>query len=283
MSPDTRLRELADFIRVRRGHLSPQACGLVAGDRPRRTPGLRREELGRLAGLSADWIAWLEQGRDIKLSSQAAARLARALQLDPVEEEHLKALANGPGLVPLPLAQVPPTLRAVVEGQGINPAYVSDPLGDLVFWNASAGLVFHDFGRRGTSRANLLHYMFLCEEARSIADWEHYARRIAAKFRLWHDRLDGDARFAELALELRARSVAFNDFWIAHEVQRRSTGRKVIRHALGSLSFQYGSFQVEDAPELTVTILVPDPSGGATHAALQRALSDARVGAALPG
>lgn len=283
MSPDTRLRELADFIRVRRARLSPQACGLNAGDGPRRTPGLRREELGRLAGLSADWIAWLEQGRDIKLSPQAAARLARALQLDPVEEEHLNALANGHGLVPAPLAQVPPTLRAVVEGQGINPAYVSDPLGDLVLWNASAGLVFHDFGRNGTSRANLLRYMFLCEEAQSIADWEHYARRIAAKFRLWHDRFDGDERFAELALELRERSAAFNEFWIAHEVQRRSTGRKVIRHALGSLSFQYGSFQVEDAPELTVTILVPDPGCGATRPALQRALSDARVGAALPG
>ena len=283
MSSDTRLRELADFIRVRRARLSPEICGLGAGAGPRRTPGLRREELGRLAGLSADWIAWLEQGRDIKLSPQAAARLARALQLDPVEEEHLNTLASGDGPAAAPLAPVPPTLRAIVEGQGVNPAYVSDPLGDLLLSNASAGLVFHEFGRHEANRTNLLRYMFLCEGSRNIVDWEHYARRIAAKFRLWHDRFDGDERFAELARELRERSAAFNDFWVAHEVRRRSTGRKVVRHAqLGELSFQYSSFQVEDTPELTLTLLVPDPGCSATRPALQRALSDTQVGAALP-
>lgn len=286
MGSDIRLRELADFIRVRRARLSPEVCGLGERIETRRTPGLRREELGRLAGLSADWIAWLEQGRNIKLSLQAASRLAKALQLDTVESEHLHALASGHGLDGTAQTIVPSTLRTIVDSQGVNPAYVTDAVGNLVLWNASAGLVFQDFGRDESGRANLLRYMFLYEGSQqSIVDWEHYAKRIVAKFRLWHDRFTADGRFRDLASELRQRSTIFDRFWVEHEVRRRSTGHKVVRHALlGELSFQYCSLQVEDAPELTLTLLVPVSACDGTLSGLQSALRiAATVGPPLLG
>lgn len=285
-APDTHPRELADFICVRRARLSPNGRNLGADAGRRRTPGLRREELGRLAGLSADWIARLEQGRDVKLSPPAADRLARALLLDPVETEHLLALAGWPRRFGADGAGLPPALQAVVEAQGSNPAYVADQCGDLSIWNKAAGLIFDDFGRDSLGQANLLRFMFLHEGARrSIVDWEHYASRIMAQFRLQYDRAGDDGRLARLACELRQKSPVFDALWGAHEVCRRSTGRKVICHAtLGELAFQYCNFQVEEAPGFTLTLLVPAPGCGQTGRAMQQAVSaTSRVGVSVPG
>lgn len=271
----THLRELADFIRVRRDRLSPESCGLDGGNGRRRTPGLRRDELGRLAGLSADWIAWLEQGRDIRLSTAAAERLARALRLDAVEAKHLLALAQGRATEETGSDAASRTLRAIVDAQGANPAYVADGLGNLKAWNTAAGLVFDDFGRVRLGQANLLRFMFLYEEPqRSIVDWKQYARRMVAQFRLRHDRAAGDDRYAVLAGELCRASELFESLWAAHEVARRSTGRKTIQHAsLGELTFDYCNFQVEEAPDLTLTLHVPAPECGFTRQAMQHALS----------
>jgi len=276
VSPDPRLSELADFIRVRRDRLSPELCGLDAGAGRRRTPGLRREELGKLAGLSADWIAWLEQGRDIKLSASAANRLAHALKLDAVETEHLFALAQGVAGAGAGSAAPSSTLRAIVDAQGANPAYVADGPGDLRAWNAAAGLVFDNFGRDCSGQANLLRFMFLYGGSRrSILDWERYAERIVGQFRLRHDRAGDDGRYAELARELRRDSGRFDALWAVHDVRLRSTGHKVIHHAtLGRLAFDYCNFQVEESPDLTLTLHVPAQDGGGTRQVMERALAD---------
>ena len=283
---DMRLRELADFIRVRRDRLVPDGRDLGADAGRRRVPGLRREELGRLSGLSADWIARLEQGRDIKLSPPAADRLARALQLDAVETEHLLALAGGHDKAGPDGGWLPPALRAIVDAQGGNPAYVADQCGDLLVWNKAAGMVFDDFGRDALGRANLLWFMFLYEGSRrTIVGWEQYASRIVAQFRLRHDRTGDSGRLADLACELRRQSAEFEALWVAHDVCLRATGRKVVRNgALGELSFQYCNFQVEGSPGLTLTLLVPASGCNRTGQAMQQALAAAPwVGAPIPG
>ncbi|WP_428483645.1 helix-turn-helix transcriptional regulator [Rhodopila sp.] len=287
MSPNPQLRELADFIRVRRARLSPERCGFGAEPATRRrTPGLRREELGRLAGLSADWIAWLEQGRDIKLSVPAAARLALALRLDLIETEHLLALADRRRTACALPCLVPPSLRAIVAAQETNPAYVSDGYGDVLLWNAAAGLVFPDVGQVPSGDANLLRFMFLNPTARhNIVEWESHARRIVAQFRLRYDRAGGAGRFAELVHELRAGSKVFDALWTTHDVLRRTGGRKLIRHPrFGELVFDYGSFQVSEAPDLTLTLYVPARDHATTELALKSALThDVRVGAQVLG
>src|SRR5215475_581748 len=88
-----RHHELAEFLRSRRARLSPEQCGLPRGTR-RRTPGLRREEVAMLAGVSPEWYTWLEQGRDINVSVQVLENLARVLQLDADEREHLFLLVQ---------------------------------------------------------------------------------------------------------------------------------------------------------------------------------------------
>ncbi len=272
---DPRLRELADFIRVRRDRLSPALLGSAAPTDRRRAPGLRREELGRLAGVSADWIAWLEQGRDITLSPAAARRLAIALQLDGVETQHLLALAGRLDAAGACADAPSATLLAIVEAQGCNPAYVADGLGSLKAWNQAAHLVFDGFGQGGHAEPNLLRYMFLFDGSHAIVDWERYARKMVAQFRLRHDRAGTDDRFARLSAELREGSGVFGALWAEHEVRHRATGDKVIHHPrLGRLAFSYCNFQVEGSPELTLTLHVPFEGCTATRAALQQALAE---------
>ncbi len=272
---DPRLRELADFIRVRRDRLSPAALGVSFPMERRRAPGLRREELGRLAGVSADWIAWLEQGRDITLSPAAARRLAVALQLDGVETQHLLALAGKLEAATVRADAPSATLLAIVDAQGVKPAYVADGLGNLKAWNQAAQLVFDGFGARQSTEPNLLRYMFLFDGSHTIVDWERYARKMVAQFRLRHDRAGADGRFAQLSSELSQGSSAFEALWAEHEVRHRATGDKVVQHPrLGRLAFSYCNLQVEESPELTLTLHVPFEGCAATRAALERALAD---------
>ncbi len=107
-----------------------------------------------------------------------------------------------------------------------NPAYVADGLGSLKAWNQAAHLVFDGFGQGGHAEPNLLRYMFLFDGSHAIVDWERYARKMVAQFRLRHDRAGTDDRFARLSAELREGSGVFGALWAEHEVRHRATGRQ---------------------------------------------------------
>src|SRR5580658_6654219 len=124
--PELERRELGDFLRARRGRLSPESVGLP-GRRRRRTPGLRREEVAQLAGIGVDWYVRLEQGRSVSPSAATIDALARALRLSPVEKAHLRALAQAPDPRLFTPETVPATLKAVVESLN-QPAYVTGRL-----------------------------------------------------------------------------------------------------------------------------------------------------------
>ena len=266
------LSELANFVRVRRLRLDPSACGLDAREGRRRTPGLRREELGQLAGLSGDWIARLEQGRDIKLSRSAARRLAQALRLDTVETEHMLALCDHAGSAAPGCSRVSPSLQEIVQRQGSSPAYVSDDGGDILTWNPAADLVFGPLGR-ASDNMNVLRFMFLDRQARSrFLDWEHHAWRTVAQFRLEFDRQPASEKNRQLVSDLRSKSAAFDRIWLEHGVLNKSGGRKVVRHPkFGELAFDHGSFRVFESPSLTMTIFIPI----AEHRAMFRAVEEA--------
>src|SRR3954452_14323684 len=133
-----RHHELAEFLRSRRARLSPEQLGLARGTR-RRTPGLRREEVARLAGVSPEWYTWLEQGRDINVSAQLLESLARVLQLDTNEREHLflLALRQHPPVEMYSAPTVSQGLQAFLDSLGTSPACVVDARTNVIGWNAA--------------------------------------------------------------------------------------------------------------------------------------------------
>src|SRR5580658_7625749 len=133
---DLKRRELGDFLRARRGRLTPESVGLHR-QRRRRTPGLRREEVAELAGIGVDWYIRLEQGRPVTPSVGTVDALARALRLTELEHQHLRALAGGGGPKPFQSETAPPALLRLLESL-TQPAYVTGRRRDLVAWNAAA-------------------------------------------------------------------------------------------------------------------------------------------------
>ena len=144
---DNELRtELANFLRIRRSQLSPAEMGLPRTAR-RKTPGLRREEVAQLAGVGVTWYTWLEQGRDIHVSTQVLDSLAQTFRLTPAEKAHLFLLAGqaSPAQPIPPKEHVSPFLHQFLEHLGTSPAYITGRRWDVLAWNLAACQVFANF------------------------------------------------------------------------------------------------------------------------------------------
>ena len=256
---ESQRRALGDFLRAQRARLAPASLGLAAGRR-RRTPGLRREEVAQQSGMSATWLTWLEQGRDVAASPASLAALARALQLSPAERAYLFELAGrrdpaapaaGDGMdVPEALA------RAVAEIDA--PAYVLDRVWTARCWNAAAARLFTGWLDRGAEK-NLLRYVFLSPAARRvIPDWPSRARRVLAEFRAESSRHLDDPALASLVEELGRKSPAFARFWRAHEVVEPQGGARRFDHArLGPLVYEQTVFTPATRPDFRLVLLLP--------------------------
>jgi transcriptional regulator with XRE-family HTH domain len=255
--------ELGDFLRRRRGEVQPQDVGLEAGER-RRTPGLRREEVAQLAGVSISWYTWLEQGRDVRPSPSVLDAIARVLRFDRAERAHLFHLAR----VERPLAgrdyprEAPPELAALVHGLDPYPSYLMTPRTDLLAWNRAAAVVITDFG----AAPNLLRWLLL-ERVPADPRWEPTARHTLARFRAEHARFSGHPDFDALVAELEAESPAFRAWWPDHEVMGDQGGTKAIVHgALGPLLLHHVQTVPSGHPELRLVVYAPGDD--ATRAAL---------------
>ncbi len=257
-----RQNELGRFLRARRAGLNPAQVGLPSGNR-RRTPGLRREEVAELAGISTDWYVRLEQGRSVQPSAGTLDALARALRLNKTEHAHLRALARPAAVRPLWVREsVPEIVRHVVACLD-QPAYVTGRRWDILAWNATAGRVFADFEKVPEAERNILLYMFTHPAARRLfADgWAEEARRMLALFRTTYDLWGHDPAFAELLERLRRGSREFVRWWQVHEVRSATAGRKRLRHPKrGALSLTYATFQSNDDPALKLAIYAPAPT-----------------------
>jgi transcriptional regulator with XRE-family HTH domain len=253
-----RQRELGEFVRARREKLSPAAFGLATGKR-RRTPGLRREEVAQLCGLSVTWYTWLEQGRDMSLSPAALARLAKALRLGRAERAYLFELAQkrdpdtGGGEIDI----IPPALLACVATIGV-PAYILDRAWTARGWNARAARLFAGW-LDGEHDRNLLRYIFLEPSARAlIRDYDERARRVVAEFRADVSSHLTDPAIRDLVEDLRRRSPGFARLWEAHGVLGREGGARTFNHPRdGLLRFEQVTFNLASQPDLKLTVLVP--------------------------
>ncbi|MGK5547857.1 helix-turn-helix transcriptional regulator [Streptomyces sp. URMC 127] len=254
-----RRRALADFLRSRRERVTPRDAGILPGPR-RRTPGLRREEVAQLSGISVTWYTWLEQARDITVSRQVLQSLARTLLLSPAETRHLFALAEeSPAEPPAAEAHPAPALQRLVDALDPHPAYLVTRTWDLAAWNRAEAGLLGDPARWAPADRNLLRFTFLEPRARELlTDWTVQARALLEQYRASADRNAGDPRFEALTRELRAGSEAFRAWWDAHGVADfRSARRRFDHPRLGRLSFDYVKLNAADAPDLSLIACVP--------------------------
>jgi len=255
-------RELGDFVRACREKLPPAAMGLAAGGR-RRTPGLRREEVAQLCGLSVTWYTWIEQGRDVAASPHALARLASVLRLGRAERAYLFELAGRRDPEPGGAAEpVPGAVLACVETVAA-PAYVLDRHWNARSWNGPAERLFAGWLDKPGER-NLLGFIFLDAAARTlICDWEARARRVAAEFRAAASLHLDDPGLRALVARLRRDSPAFARFWDEHRVLGRDGGERTFHHPLdGFLRYQQVTFDLASQPDWKLTILVGNAAAG---------------------
>jgi len=264
--PATRARPahppLGEFLRARRDGITPESVGLPAGKR-RRTPGLRREEVAQLCGISATWYTWVEQGRTTAVSAQTLDALAQGLQLSPAERAYLFQLAGRADPTPPPprspdLAQLA-TLTAAIR----TPAYIIDGHWDALAWNRAAAELFSDWLGSAVPAAaqhpNLLSYVFLHPRARAfIIDWEERARRLVAEYRADQPSWREDPRHEALVGELCGASAAFASAWRSQRVLARDGGGRGFRHPTrGDCRYEQHVLRLAQRPELRLTVLVP--------------------------
>ncbi|GHF38801.1 transcriptional regulator [Amycolatopsis bartoniae] len=245
--PDAR-RELGAFLRSRRARITPADAGLPRTGR-RRTPGLRREELALLAGISATWYTYLEQGRDVRPSDQVLGALARALRLSDPERDHLFRLANGERT---PQEPAPGQAAAVPLLLQPNPAYLTGPRYDVLGWNPAAAELFPGID----AAPNLARWVFTSPFARDVlTDWELVARGLLARLRAAAGRHPGDPLFAALVRELRAASPEADAWWPRYDIQAAQAGTKRVRHPrLGPLTLAHSAFHPAGQPEHTLVV-----------------------------
>src|SRR5580658_1071280 len=248
--------ELGRFLRARREGVRPADVGLPPGTGTRRTPGLRREELATLAGVSIDYYTRLERGKETRPSPAVVDALARALLLDEEEHEFLRALAaqaarRAPVPPPPPSRLVRPTVRQLLEALRPNPAYVLSRTNDLL-----AGLAEWPARQRNTIR-----YTFLHPAARALwPDWEQKARGCVAHL---HAVAGADPDAPDLAAiigELIVKSPDFSRLWDRYEVRRMGDGEKIFRHpAVGTMTLAHESLELTrtDGQRMVVYMAAP--------------------------
>lgn len=253
----SREAELGAFLRNHRERLAPGDVGLPPGRR-RRTPGLRREEVAQLAGLSATWVTWLEQGRPVAMSVRALASLAQALRLSRAERAYLFALAGKPEPRHDAEPAVPPALLASVQAIGA-PAYLLDRQWTALAWNAEAADLFVGWLDAASDERNLLRAMFLSAGLQALVeDWPHRAARLVAEFRVHSLRHAEDPPTRALVEQLMADSPAFANAWRSQDVEERQGGRRGFHHpARGLVYFEQLTLVPPAAPGLMLAMLLP--------------------------
>ena len=239
--------ELGEFLRSCRGRIDPVDAGMPRTAR-RRVPGLRREELAQLAGVSVDYYTRLEQGRSRTASPEILESLATALRLDDTERVHLFDLANRRPIQPRrpkpsPGEQVSPAVRQLLStlDAAYCPAFVLGRRTDVVESNSLARALIADFDAMPANERNQTRFVFLDPAARELyADWESVAADTAAMLRLDAGRHPEDPQLGELVGELAVRSEHFRAYWAERRVHERTEGTKSYHHpVVGDLTVTY--------------------------------------------
>jgi len=227
--------ELGRFLRARRERIRPEMVGFPAAGR-RRTPGLRREEVAVLAGVSTTWYTYLEQGRGKEVSPAVLDSVARVLQLSEDERRHLHVLAYGDILTRQPLIGDLPgdeLVKLLVKAADSSPypVYGANFYLDLIAWNPAAVVWYDDFSKLVPAERNIMRWAITSPLARErIVDWEGSIREGIARWRAMTPEKTGDSRLLRLVREYSQLSKEFASWWRDYEVLEHRAAVRELRH-----------------------------------------------------
>jgi transcriptional regulator with XRE-family HTH domain len=233
---EVRREELARFLRSRRDRVRPEDVGLAPGSR-RRLPGLRREEVALLAGVSSTWYTYLEQGRaGVNPSRQVLDSLARVLLLDEDETRFLHRLADEAAAAhPLDADLTPVELATLLVRHGQAspyPLYAFNPYCDLIAWNPATTTYYTDFAKLPAERQNMMWWLIATDEAKErLADWETDTRDIVARWRKVTALISDTRRLEAQVAEYKTISPRFAEWWDSHDVREHHTKLRRFNHA----------------------------------------------------
>jgi transcriptional regulator with XRE-family HTH domain len=265
-----RRAELSEFLRTRRARLKPEDVGLPYFGRQRRVPGLRREELAQLAGVSVAYYTRLEQGNGRNVSAEVLDSIARALRLTDAEHAHLTHLAK-PKHKKKQTArpqQARAALRHLLDALDGVPAYIGGRRTEILAWNRMAAAVFGDWARLPAQERNWARLVFLHPEYRELyVDWEQKAIDIVCVLRMDAGCYPDDPRLSALVGELSVKSEDFRRLWATHDVKEKSHGVKRMRHPLvGEMSLNYEGFRLADDSDLSLVTYHAEPGSPSAEA-----------------
>lgn len=248
--------EVSEFLRTRRARLTPDQAGIIGGGR-RRVPGLRREEVAMLAGMSSDYYAKMERGNLAGVSAEVLDALAAALRFDEAETDHLHDLARAAGPEPLrrrPRAaaatKVRPSLQRFLDTNTASPTFIGTRTKDLIAANPIGYALMSPLFSDPANRGNNARFTFLSPASRIFyTDWEQGADSIVASMRTEAGKHPHDKDLTDLIGELVTRSDAFRIRWAAHNVKPHRSGSKRIHHPdVGDLEFEYEGMELPGTP-----------------------------------
>ena len=269
--------EVRQFLSSRRGRISPEQAGIEPYGGRRRVPGLRREEVARLAGVSVDYYTRLERGNLTGVSDSVLDAIAGALELDRAEHDHLydlaraanmsgrKRAAGAPSSAP---ATVRPELQYLLDTITGAPAFIGNNKLDIVAANTLGYALYSDMYRTPSRPANHSRFIFLDPRAHNFyTDWERAANTNVAILRREAGRNPHDKGIAELVGELSMRSDEFRTLWAAHNVRRHYSGTKFFQHpVVGLLELNYQVLGLEEDPGHTLTVYPATPGSPSEEA-----------------
>jgi transcriptional regulator with XRE-family HTH domain len=225
----------------------------------RRTPGLRREEVAELAGMSLTWYTWLEQGRRIAASPQVIDALARALLLEPAQHRYLRRLAGFADPTEHLPAQAVDRAQRLVDSLMPNLASVYDGHFDFVAWNLAYARIRTDPAELPQDQRNLLWWMFTDHRNRAMMrDWEPAARAILSQFRAVAGRHPDDQRLTAVITALSAASTEFRAWWQEYPVNEFRPATIGLSHPIaGELDLQLYQLRMVEDPDLLLVLQLP--------------------------
>lgn len=269
---------ISDFLTTRRAKLTPEQVGLPDFGGRRRVPGLRREEVALVAGMSSEYYKRLERGNAAGVSESVIDGVSRALQLDEAEHAHLLDLIRAANAGAHPQQRQRPVrktqltfgMRQTIDAMSTVPVYVQNGRLDAIATNALGRAVFSEMLDHASPPANAARFIFLDARAQAFyPGWEAQTRQIVAMLRAEAGRSPYDRQLSDLIGELSTRSDLFRKLWGAHDVREHRTGLKTVHHPIvGDLELTFQAMDLASDRGLQMIVFSAQP-GSATHERLQ--------------